>query len=62
MLTLQPLPLSHLAATVFVPAVNVTGTVTVDQLFQLDVTGRLSVVVVPFTARSSVSAVVSPLE
>ncbi len=53
MLTLQLLPLSQSMATVLVPAVRVTGTVTVDQASQLEVVGRATWVV-PLTTRLSV--------
>jgi hypothetical protein len=40
MLTLQLLPLAQSMATVLVPAVSVTGTVTVDHVSQFAVVGR----------------------
>ncbi len=54
MFTLQLSPLSQSIATVLVPAVSVTGTVTVDQASQLEVVGRVTWVVVPLTTRLSV--------
>ena len=53
-LTLQLLPLAQSSATVLVPAVSVTGTVTVDQASQLEVAGRVTWVAVPSTTRLSV--------
>jgi hypothetical protein len=59
-LTLQVLPLSQSSATVLVPAVRVTGTVTVDQAFQLEVAGSVTCVVAPLTTRLSVRDSVLP--
>jgi hypothetical protein len=53
-LTLQSLLLSQSRATWLVPAVRVTGTVTVDQVSQLVVAGSVTCVVVPPTTRLSV--------
>jgi hypothetical protein len=50
-LTLQSSLLSQSSATVSVPAVSVTGTVTEAQLSQLLVAGRVTCVAVPPTTR-----------
>ena len=53
MLTLQLSPLAQSRATVFVPAVSVTGTVTVDQASKLAVVGSVTWVLVPSMTRLS---------